>query len=94
MHLTINTLLLDCCFSVGKSVYGEHPDDHPHLRAHVDRCVKKGIYDPDIVNQYTLEEWDKLNGYIDHDRDYRLHMQVFVRLLINISYKIEVWRDL
>ena len=57
-------------FSLRKSVYGEHPDDHPHLRAHVDRCVKKGIYDPDIVNQYTLEEWDKLNGYIDHDRDY------------------------
>ena len=57
-------------FSLRKSVYGEHPDDHPHLRAHVDRCVKKGIYDPDIANQYTLEEWDKLNGYIDHDRDY------------------------
>jgi ribonucleoside-diphosphate reductase alpha chain len=57
-------------FSLRKSVYGEHPDDHPHLRAHVDRCVKKGIYDPDIVNQYTLEEWDKLNSYIDHDRDY------------------------
>jgi len=57
-------------FSLRKSVYGEHPDDHPHLRAHVDRCVKKGIYDIDIVNQYTLEEWDKLNSYIDHDRDY------------------------
>jgi ribonucleoside-diphosphate reductase alpha chain len=57
-------------FSLRKSVYGEHPDKHPHLRAHVDRCVEKGIYDIGIVNQYTLEEWDKLNSYIDHDRDY------------------------
>ena len=24
-------------FSLRKSVYGEHPDSHPHLRAHVDR---------------------------------------------------------
>ena len=23
-----------------------------------------------IANQYTLEKWDKLNSYIDHDRDY------------------------
>ena len=57
-------------FSLRKSVYGEHPDSHPHLRAHVDRCVQSGIYDPVIVNEYTLEEWDKLNSYIDHDRDY------------------------
>ena len=57
-------------FSLRKSVYGEHPDKHPHLRAHVDRCVETGIYDAGIVNEYTLEEWDKLNSYIDHDRDY------------------------
>ena len=57
-------------FSLRKSVYGEHPDSHPHLRAHVDRCVQSGIYDPCIVNEYSLEEWDKLNSYIDHDRDY------------------------
>ena len=57
-------------FSLRKSVYGEHPDSHPHLRAHVDRCVESGIYDPCIVNEYSLEEWDKLNSYIDHDRDY------------------------
>jgi len=57
-------------FSLRKSVYGEHPDSHPHLRAHVDRCIQSGIYDPVIVNEYSLEEWDKLNSYIDHDRDY------------------------
>ena len=57
-------------FSLRKSVYGEHPDKHPHLRAHVDRCIASGIYDAGIVNQYTLEEWDKLNSFIDHDRDY------------------------
>ena len=57
-------------FSLRKSVYGEHPDKHPHLRAHVDRCIETGIYDAGIVNEYTLEEWDKLNSYIDHDRDY------------------------
>ena len=57
-------------FSLRKAVYETHPDTHPILKDHVDRCVKKGVYDSGIVDRFTEEEWEKLNSYIDHDRDY------------------------
>ena len=56
-------------FSLRKAVYNGHPDGHPPLLEHVNRCVDKGIYDSAIVKKYNSEEWDKLNSFIDHDRD-------------------------
>ena len=57
-------------FSLRKAVYNGHPDGHPPLKEHVDACCKKGVYDNEILNKFTDEEWDKLNSFIDHDRDY------------------------
>ena len=57
-------------FGLRKSVYKGHPDKHPNLKEHVVSCVGKGVYDAEIVNKFNDEEWDKLNSYIDHDRDY------------------------
>ena len=57
-------------FGLRKSVYHGHPDKHPILKDHVISCVNKGVYDEDIVNKFNDDEWDKLNSYIDHDRDY------------------------
>ena len=57
-------------FGLRKSVYGEHPDDRPVLRKHVEKCVEKGVYDKEILDKYSEEEWEILNSYIDHDRDY------------------------
>jgi len=57
-------------FGLRKSVYGEHPDDRPALRKHVEKCVEKGVYDKEILDKYSEEEWEILNSYIDHDRDY------------------------
>ena len=37
-------------FSLRKAVYETHPDTHPILKDHVDRCVKKGVYDSGIVD--------------------------------------------
>lgn len=28
------------------------------------------VYEPDLVNWYSRKEWDKLDDYIDHDRDF------------------------
>jgi ribonucleoside-diphosphate reductase alpha chain len=42
----------------------------PHLRQHVELCIEKGVYDAEILNLYTEEEFDKLQSYIDHHRDY------------------------
>ena len=57
-------------FSLRKAVYNGHPDGHPTLIEHVKKCVDKGVYDGGIVSRYTDEEWEKLDSYIDHDRDY------------------------
>ena len=57
-------------FSLRKAVYNGHPDGHPPLREHVERCVVRGVYDSNILTKYTDEEWEKLNSFMDHDRDY------------------------
>ena len=57
-------------FGLRKEVYKGHPDKHPTLKSHVDLCVEKNLYDSAIVDKFTDEEWELLNSYIDHDRDY------------------------
>ena len=57
-------------FGLRKSVYKSHPDARPTLKHHVVNCVAKGVYDQSILTKYTDEEWEKLNSFIDHDRDY------------------------
>ena len=57
-------------FSLRKSVYWDHPDNHPSIYDQVVRGVEWGVYDADLLNYYSKEEWDELDGYIDHDRDF------------------------
>ena len=57
-------------FSLRKAVYNGHPDGHPPLKEHVVRCAASGVYDASILQKYTDEEWEKLNSFMDHDRDY------------------------
>ena len=57
-------------FALRKSVYKGHPDNHPTLKKHVKKCIDLKVYDSEILTKYTDEEWDVLNSYIDHDRDY------------------------
>ena len=56
-------------FGLRKSVHG-HPEEFPSLRQHVTNCVERGVYDRDILDKYTQEEWDKIDTWIDHGRDY------------------------
>ena len=44
--------------------------EHPSLLTHIKSCIKQGVYDEDILNNYTTAEIDRLNGFIDHERDY------------------------
>ena len=57
-------------FSYRKSVYKGHPDNPPPLIDHVKECIAKGVYDPDLIKQYSEEEWSELHDFIDWDRDY------------------------
>ena len=57
-------------FSLRKAVYNGHPDGHPPLKEHVEKCIARGVYDASILEKYTDEEWEKLTSFMDHDLDY------------------------
>ena len=56
-------------FSVRKSLYGK-VQDHPDFVDHIKKCVNDGVYDPEILTNYTEDELNRLGGYIQHNRDY------------------------
>ena len=56
-------------YSVRKQVFFRL-HELPTVYEHTQRCVEKGIYDPEILDLYTEEEFAKLESFIDHGRDY------------------------
>ncbi len=56
-------------FAVRKSLYGR-VQDHPDFVEHIKKCVDCGVYDSEILNNYTEEELNRLGHYIQHNRDY------------------------
>ena len=44
--------------------------EHPTLLEQINKCVELGVYDKGILDNYTPAEIDRLNGFIDHERDY------------------------
>jgi len=57
-------------FGLRKQVYNGHPDLRPHIQEHVWDCVERGVYDKTILKAYSDDEWDQIESFIDHDRDY------------------------
>ena len=56
-------------YSLRKSLYGRLWEV-PHLMDHIQECIKKDVYDADILVKYCEEEIELLNGIIDHGRDF------------------------
>ena len=56
-------------FSVRKSVYGKMRD-LPDLLSHIKECVKRSIYDKEVLDKYSSDELEKVNSYVDHHRDF------------------------
>jgi ribonucleoside-diphosphate reductase alpha chain len=58
-------------FGLRKQVFGSAwLNGYPHVLDHTFKCATKGIYDKEILGKYTKEEWDKINSFIDHERDF------------------------
>jgi len=57
-------------FDLRKKVFGSY--ETKRLYEIVSTNVKKGIYEPKLLNWYTEEELNKLGSYIKHDRDFKL----------------------
>lgn len=57
-------------YHLRKEVYNS--PDPIHLKIHFNNVVTDGYYDSILSNKYTQEEWNELNQYINHDRDFIL----------------------
>ena len=56
-------------FSLRKNLYGKMRE-FPTLETHIMNCTSIDVYDKDIFLKYSKEEIEKVNSYIDHDRDF------------------------
>ena len=56
-------------FALRKQLFGRMHET-PNVRSHVEKCVEKGVYDAEILDLYSDEEFEKLESFIDHDRDF------------------------
>jgi len=57
-------------FGLYKQVFGDGwKENFPHIQEHLVIGAHKGIYDKELDGVYTDEEWDKINSWIDHERD-------------------------
>ncbi|MDO4441899.1 MAG: class 1a ribonucleoside-diphosphate reductase subunit alpha [Moraxella sp.] len=57
-------------FHLRKIAYGEY--EPPHLYDHVVKLTDSGKYDKHILADYSKDEFDELESYIEHDRDMNL----------------------
>ena len=57
-------------YHLRKMVYGEF--EPWHIKKLVDRNVKIGFYDRELLDSYDEEEWSTINDFIKHDRDEEL----------------------
>ena len=44
--------------------------DHPHIFDHVKTAVDKGVYDKQILEKYQRKDFDRMENWITHERDY------------------------
>ena len=56
-------------FSLRKSLYGRLRE-LPSLYHHITQCVDSGLYDREILIKYSEEEIGRVDGFIDHTRDF------------------------
>jgi ribonucleoside-diphosphate reductase alpha chain len=56
-------------FALRKQLFGRM-HECPTVKQHVLSAVGRGVYDAEIIKLYNDEEFEKLESFIDHDRDY------------------------
>jgi ribonucleoside-diphosphate reductase alpha chain len=58
-------------FGLYKQVFGPSWNQgFPHILNHLVEGSSRGIYDKTLPSKYSQEEWDKIDSWIDHDRDF------------------------
>ena len=44
--------------------------DHPHIYDQIKKGIEKGVYDSSIMENYEKRDFDRMEGWINHNRDY------------------------
>jgi ribonucleoside-diphosphate reductase alpha chain len=58
-------------FGLYKQVFGaDWKHGFPSVGEHLYNGIRQSVYDKALSSKYTDEEWDKINSWIDHERDY------------------------
>lgn len=57
-------------YHLRKQIYGQY--DPIHVYTHVTKNVEDGFYDNALLTDYSEDEWNKINSFIDHNRDMHL----------------------
>ena len=57
-------------YHIRKMVYGDF--EPCHVLDLVKSNIERGFYDPALLEDYSEEEWDRINGFIKHERDFNI----------------------
>ena len=57
-------------YHIRKMVYGSF--EPSHVLDLVKDNIERGFYDKSLIEDYTEEEWDRINGFIKHERDFNI----------------------
>ena len=58
-------------YGLKKQVFADvWANGHPPVLEHVKRCVERGVYDAGIIDKYNASEWETIESFVDHERDY------------------------
>ena len=57
-------------YHLRKMVYGQF--EPCHILDLVKQNVERGFYDPALLEDYSEEEWDTINGFVKHERDFNI----------------------
>ena len=58
------------CYHLRKQVYGQFQPWH--ILDLVRQNVAAGFYDEELLTAYDQDEWDRINGFVRHERDEEL----------------------
>ena len=62
----------------------------PTLFDHVKKTVELGMYDEEILKNYERKDFDRMENWINHERDYTFTYAGLRQVIDKYLYKIEV----
>jgi len=57
-------------YNLRKEVYGDFTPWH--IKRIVEQNVNSGFYDPELITEYSDDDWEKINSFVKHERDEQL----------------------